>query len=153
MCLAYFKTPKGFPKPYICLQTTPRGLSHLDFVDDKKESTMDALMQQALDALEHYFRGTLKTFNLPLDLKGTSFELAVWQALQNIAYGQTSTYSAIAQAIKHPRACRAVGNANHKNPCSLVIPCHRILCKNGSIGGYGGGVAIKAWLLSHEKKI
>lgn len=100
--------------------------------------------------LGEYFGGTRKTFDLPLDFFGTAFQKRVWFELLNIPFGQTRTYSDIAHAIGKPRAFRAVGAANGKNPISIVAPCHRVIGKDGSLTGFAGGLAAKECLLGIE---
>lgn len=100
--------------------------------------------------LEEYFRGGRTTFELPLALSGTPFQLAVWNALKEIPFGETRSYSEIAHAIGRPDACRAVGAANGRNPIPIVIPCHRVVGADGSLTGFGGGLQAKRWLLDHE---
>ena len=110
------------------------------------------LLQEAYRQLTAYFAGTLRKFCLPLAPVGTPFQLAVWQALREIPYGQTRSYGHIAAAIGRPAACRAVGMANHVNPIAIVIPCHRVVGKNGALTGYAGGLAAKQALLNLEQK-
>jgi len=100
--------------------------------------------------LNSYFKGTLKTFTVPLSPKGTAFQQKVWQALIKIPYGQTRTYGQIAEAIGHPKAARAVGGACNKNPIAIIIPCHRVVGSNQSLIGYAFGVDIKTKLLNLE---
>jgi O-6-methylguanine DNA methyltransferase len=101
-----------------------------------------------------YFEGKLKKFNYPLDLRlGTPFQQKVWKKLLTIPHGNTRSYKWLAQAIKNPQASRAVGNANGKNPLSIIIPCHRVVKLNGDMGGYTGGVSIKRFLLELEQAI
>jgi O-6-methylguanine DNA methyltransferase len=101
-----------------------------------------------------YFDGKLKSFDYPLDLRlGTPFQQKVWKKLLTIPYGKTHSYKWLAQAIKNPQASRAVGNANGKNPLSIIIPCHRVVKGNGEMGGYTGGVSIKRFLLKLEQAI
>ena len=101
-----------------------------------------------------YFDGKLKKFDHPLDLQlGTPFQQKVWKKLLTIPHGKTRSYKWLAQAIKNPQASRAVGNANGKNPLSIIIPCHRVVKENGEIGGYTGGVSIKRYLLKLEQTI
>ena len=102
--------------------------------------------------LKAYFQGHLKTFETPIHLLGSPFCKTVWQTLLDIPYGQTSTYLMQAKAIGKPSASRAVANANGANQLALIIPCHRIIMSTGELGGYGGGVQRKKWLLAHEKK-
>jgi methylated-DNA-[protein]-cysteine S-methyltransferase len=103
--------------------------------------------------LKEYFNGTRKEFAIPLDLNGTPFQLQVWQALQEIPYGVTKSYGELAITIDCPRAVRAVGTANGANPVPIVIPCHRVIGKNGTLTGYRGGLDIKAELLRLEQGI
>jgi len=102
--------------------------------------------------LSRYFEGKLATFKTPLFLIGSPFQKQVWQALQNIPYGKTCSYSSLAKILNKPSAFRAVAQANGANQIAIVIPCHRIINANGDIGGYGGGVTRKEWLLHHESK-
>jgi methylated-DNA-[protein]-cysteine S-methyltransferase len=100
--------------------------------------------------LQQYFRGTRTTFDLTLAPKGTAFQTAVWKALEAIPYGQTRTYADIATMVGRPRAVRAVGLANGRNPLPIVVPCHRVIGKDGSLVGYGGGLEVKQALLDLE---
>lgn len=100
--------------------------------------------------LREYFAGTRKSFDLPLDFSGTPFQKRVWAELLKIPFGQTRTYGDIANAIGKPRAFRAVGAANGKNPISIVAPCHRVIGKDGSLTGFAGGLAAKECLLGIE---
>ena len=102
--------------------------------------------------MTEYFEGERKTFETPLTPIGTSFQLEVWQALQTIPYAETASYSDIADKINNPKAVRAVGAANGKNPLSIFIPCHRIVGKNGKLTGYAGGLDNKSTLLNIERK-
>jgi epoxyqueuosine reductase len=97
-----------------------------------------------------YFAGELREWSLPLDLRGTPFQLQAWQALRQIPYGSTRAYSEHAAAIGHPRAVRAVGAANGANPISIIVPCHRLIGKGGALVKYGGGLEIKRRLLELE---
>ena len=102
--------------------------------------------------LEQYFAGTLKQFTVPLVLRGTPFELSVWNALLAIPYGETCSYGDIARAVKNPRAVRAVGSANGRNRMAIIVPCHRVVNTGGKLGGYGGGLWRKVRLLEVEGK-
>lgn len=110
------------------------------------------LIKKAVKQLEEYFEGKRIDFDLPLFLKGTPFQLDVWEALSTIPYGETRSYKQIAKQINNPKASRAVGLANNRNPISIVIPCHRVIGADGKLVGYGGGLAIKEYLLEMEKK-
>ena len=109
------------------------------------------VVREAFRQLEGYFAGTLTTFDLPLKPKGTPFMLRVWDALCQVPYGATASYKDIAVAVDSPRACRAVGLANNRNPLPIVIPCHRIVGSNGSLVGYAGGLGMKERLLELER--
>ena len=109
------------------------------------------LLEEAARQLRAYFAGQRQAFSLPLGPRGTAFQLQVWQALQTIPYGEVRTYGEIARAIGKPKACRAVGMANHKNPISIIVPCHRVVGADGSLTGYGGGLAAKEFLLALEQ--
>ena len=98
-----------------------------------------------------YFQGHRKSFDVPYLLHGTPFQEKVWKALCQIPYGQTRSYRDIAEYVNNPRAYRAVGMANHRNPLMLLVPCHRVIGADGSLGGYAGGVALKQYLLDLEK--
>lgn len=101
--------------------------------------------------LTEYERGARKVFDLPLHLEGTEFQKQVWNALLEIPYGETSTYQEIAIRIGKPKAVRAVGGACNRNPIGIIVPCHRVIGKNGSLTGYAGGLSYKELLLNHEK--
>lgn len=100
--------------------------------------------------LKAYFAGTLQTFDLPIVLSGTPFQCEVWTMLRHIPFGETCSYAELADRIGRPAAVRAVGAANGQNPIPIVIPCHRVIGKNGTLTGFGGGLEMKAWLLRHE---
>jgi methylated-DNA-[protein]-cysteine S-methyltransferase len=109
-------------------------------------------LQKALGQLEAYFAGNLRSFDLPLNLEGTPFQLVVWRALQDIPYGQTISYGELARRIGNPNGSRAVGLANGSNPIPIVVPCHRVIGSNGKLTGYGGGLCNKETLLELERK-
>lgn len=115
--------------------------------------TSQKILDEAETQIQQYFEGSRKSFHLPFDLKGSSFQKKVWAALLEIPYGQTISYKSLAARIHSPKACRAVGNANSKNPISIMVPCHRVIAENGSIGGYAGGVDTKRKLLEHESSL
>jgi len=104
-----------------------------------------------LRQLEEYFLGHRQNFSLPLDLRGTDFQVKCWRALLDIPYGETRSYRDIARAIGHPQAFRAVGMSNNRNPIAIVVPCHRVIASDGSLCGYGGGLDIKRKLLDLEQ--
>lgn len=109
------------------------------------------ILKQAIQELEAYFAGRLCEFTVPISLTGTPFQLKVWQAMRNIGYGETKTYRELAKAAGYPKAARAVGNACAANPIAIIVPCHRVLAQNG-LGGFGGGLYAKRWLLNLEKQ-
>ena len=110
------------------------------------------LLEETQRQLLEYFAGKRQQFDLPLRPEGTPFRQQVWQALLSIPYGQTRSYRDIAASVGAPRAVRAVGGANHHNPISIIIPCHRVIGADGSLRGYGGGTAIKTALLALERE-
>ena len=113
---------------------------------------MHPLLDEVHRQLNAYFAGDLRYFDLPLDLEGTPFQRQVWQQLLSVGYGHTASYQDIAHAIDNPKAVRAVGAANGRNPVSIIVPCHRIIGSGGraKLTGYGGGLWRKEWLLRHE---
>lgn len=112
---------------------------------------VNGVLDLAQKELEAYFAGRLKTFSIPYSYKTTPFRERVWQELTRIPYGETITYGELAERIGNPRACRAVGQANHFNPLGIIIPCHRVVGKGGALVGYGSGLDKKSWLLRLEK--
>jgi methylated-DNA-[protein]-cysteine S-methyltransferase len=115
-----------------------------------REQDEHPILTKAVSQLEQYFSGSLQKFTIPIAAKGTPFQQKVWAALTTIPYGQTCSYQDLAQAIDNPKAVRAVGLANGKNPVSVIIPCHRVIGKNGKLSGYAGGVERKRDLLKFE---
>ncbi|MGX9417541.1 methylated-DNA--[protein]-cysteine S-methyltransferase [Vibrio sp. WJH972] len=141
----------------VVIQTTDKGVSGIWF--DTHTTMPDALgkradehpiLTQAVRQLSEYFNQDRRAFDLPIDTKGTPFQQEVWQALAQIPFGETCSYKQIAQAIGKPKAVRAVGAANGKNPVSVVIPCHRVVGANGKLTGYAGGIERKEALLKLE---
>jgi methylated-DNA-[protein]-cysteine S-methyltransferase len=133
-------------------------LCGLDFADADRAFRPDTLARRDDQAftelgeqLGAYFAGELRRFELELAPGGTTFQRRVWEALQSLPYGTTASYGELAAEIGSPRAVRAVGAANGRNPISIVIPCHRLLGADGSLTGYGGGLERKRWLLDHER--
>lgn len=151
------------------LARTEKGLCLLELGEESKEKFQDAIARSFpgfnvvpgsgsdflpyLKQLEMYFGGHRVDLNLPLDLMGTGFQLAVWEALRRIPYGMTRTYAEIASIIGRPRAFRAVGGACHRNPVLLFVPCHRVIGSNGSLVGFGGGLDLKRELLELEQRV
>lgn len=133
------------------------GLAHVDFLHGlrpqhdlstwRRDSTA---LAPYLHEFGEYFAGRLRTFSVPCAPSGTPFQLVVWQALCDIPYGQTRSYGELAAALGKPSASRAVGAANGRNPLSIIVPCHRVIGKDGSLTGYAGGLGIKQALLQRE---
>ncbi len=123
---------------------TDRAASRFEWVESAKGT------QQAVRELKEYFAGRRREFTVTLDLRGTRFQVRVWKALQTIPYGQTRSYRDIARQVGRPLAYRAVGQANHRNPVSIIVPCHRVVAADGTLGGYGGGLGMKRFLLELE---
>lgn len=111
----------------------------------------NGILLQCKSELEEYFAGKRQAFNVPIKFNGTDFQNAVWQKLLEIPYGQVMSYSELAAAIGRPKAARAVGSACNKNPIAVIVPCHRVVGKSGSLTGYAGGIGIKEKLLELEK--
>ena len=109
------------------------------------------LIKKAAGQIEEYLDGKRKKFSLPLEMHGTEFQMDVWRALQTIPYGETRSYKEIAEMVRRPKAVRAVGMANHRNPISIIVPCHRVIGHNGKLTGYGGGLPLKQRLLELEQ--
>lgn len=127
-------------------------LAELRFgADDGTEAS--PLLLRARTELEEYFAGRRREFDLPLAPHGTPFQQRVWQALRAIPYGSTCTYGELAAAVGNPRASRAVGMANHRNPLPILIPCHRVIGASGALTGYAGGLEWKRRLLAIEEPI
>ena len=122
----------------------------ISFVDEVRQRRANPATDIAKLQLQQYFARELERFDLPMQADGTQFQQQVWQALTEVGYGKTCSYSDIANSIKNPKAVRAVGSANGKNPLTIVVPCHRVIGRNGTLTGYASGVERKAWLLNHE---
>jgi len=130
-------------------------ITNLDFIGSELPKDVQVcetpLLKEAARQLKSYFAGELKEFSLPLAPEGTAFMKQVWAALCEIPYGKTASYKDIAEKIGRPKAARAVGLANNRNPIPIIIPCHRVIGADGSLVGYGGGLDIKKRLLELEK--
>jgi methylated-DNA-[protein]-cysteine S-methyltransferase len=114
--------------------------------------TDDAWFKDAAQQLLAYFAGELLSFDLEMNLLGTTFQKRVWSELCAIPYGETISYGELARRVGNPKASRAVGLANGRNPVAIIVPCHRVIGADGSLTGYGGGLERKTWLLDHEVK-
>jgi len=130
------------------IRPNPRDLR----AEDKDFGFVDSpgALSPFIGQLEEYFAGHRRDFTFPLDLRGTRFQVACWQALLKIPYGETRTYADIARAVGRPQGFRAVGMANNRNPIAIVVPCHRVIASDGTLCGYGGGLEIKRQLLELE---
>ncbi len=154
LSMLFYDSPPG----RILIVENGSAITGLCFADTDKADSPKAvlkettLLKKTAVQLGEYFAGKRKSFDLPLLLEGTPFQLQVWKALQDIPYGQTRSYRQIAGAIGNEKACRAVGMANSKNPISIIVPCHRVIGAGGKLVGYGGGLERKAYLLNLEKK-
>lgn len=151
----YFRHTFQSPIGPLWLVSNGSQLCGLYMGDEQPDHAADARHDPApfrdvVDQLQAYFSGQRKNFDLPLAPTGTAFQKTVWQALCGIPYGQTISYGELAQRIGNPKACRAVGLANGRNPISIIVPCHRVIGANGTLTGYGGGLPRKRWLLQHE---
>ncbi len=134
---------------------TEKGVTTLRFVKKKAKTegtVLPPIMKEALQQLDEYFSGKRKNFSVKLILKGTDFQKKVWKQLRKIPYGETVSYKDVARAIGNEKAVRAVGGANGRNHIVIVVPCHRVIAHDGTLGGFGGGLWRKEWLLKHEKK-
>ena len=150
------RTPS--PVGPLFLAASLKGLVRLEFeahllkIDPHKIQLQESrqLLAPYLEQLNEYFAGQRREFSIPLDLRGTEFQLKCWRELRDIPYGETRSYRDLAQAIGHPHAYRAVGMSNNRNPIAIVVPCHRVIAADGSLCGYGGGLDIKRKLLDLE---
>ena len=127
-----------------------------DGYDDDVEMVAAAdhpVLRQAAHELTEYFYGERTEFDVPLGPRGTAFQLAAWEALRTIPYGETVSYGEQAKRLGDPGKARAVGAANGRNPIPIIVPCHRVIGSNGHLTGFGGGIESKAWLLDHEKSV
>lgn len=133
-----------------------QALLALEYTDDASqlsgEQTGHPIIDLVVAQLNEYFGGQRREFEIPLSLEGTEFQRHVWQGLMKIPYGMTASYKDVAEQIGRPRAMRAVGTANGRNRLPIIIPCHRVIAHDGSLGGYSSGLENKKWLLAHETR-
>lgn len=139
------------PIGLLTIEETDGAITALRFGGETVSPPPTPLLQRAAQQLTEYFAARRRRFDLPLRPQGTVFQQAAWSALCAIPYGQTRTYAQQAAAIGNPKACRAVGMANHCNPLPLFIPCHRVIGAGGKLTGYAGGLAVKRFLLELEQ--
>jgi AraC family transcriptional regulator, regulatory protein of adaptative response / methylated-DNA-[protein]-cysteine methyltransferase len=139
-----FVEHRGFEREIECLSTRTKSAII---------PGMTPIIKSIEQEIKAYFDGKLMQFKTPMFLLGTDFQQRVWKALQKIPYGTTCSYLDLATAINQPTAFRAVANANGRNQLAIIIPCHRVINTNGNLGGYGGGIARKEWMIEHELSI
>jgi len=151
--MSEFKAYYGSPIGPVEVSGTPEGILSVTFVKTRlpNDRNLPECVKEGIRQLDEYFRGARKTFSLKLLLQGTPFQKIVWQQLNKIPHGKMVSYGDVARAIGKPKAYRAVGNANNKNPIAIIIPCHRVIGSDGKLVGYGSGLWRKEWLLNHEK--
>jgi O-6-methylguanine DNA methyltransferase len=150
------------PEIELRFTATDSGLRSIEFIRDESDlpsivhsdpspgAHANQILTEAVRQLRAYFAGELRQFSIPLDLRGTDFQLRVWRQLETIPFGQIRSYAQIAEAIGAPRAVRAVGAANGANPLPIIVPCHRVIGSGGKLVGYGGGLPLKKLLLDLE---
>ena len=150
----HYKTYYDSPIGILEISGTENGITGVHFVEKKidPDTAIPLPLKDCCKQLYEYFVGNRKEFALKLQLQGTSFQKSVWNQLLKIPYGKTVSYKNIAAAINNDKAVRAVGSANGRNNIAIIIPCHRVIAHDGTLGGYGGGLWKKEWLLDHEKK-
>lgn len=159
--MTYFYKTMPSPVGELTLIASDRGIAAILWENDnpmrvrlqpRERDEKHPLLLKAEAQLKDYFAGKLQKFDLPLDAKGTPFQREVWGALLTIPFGETRSYAEIAKQIGRPKATRAVGAANGKNPLSIIAPCHRVIGSNGKLTGFAGGLEAKACLLDIEKR-
>ncbi|NTU51161.1 MAG: methylated-DNA--[protein]-cysteine S-methyltransferase [Candidatus Aminicenantes bacterium] len=153
--VVHYESPIG----WIEIEGSDAGVSALNFVRAGKtkiallvKKSLPAPLVECVAQLDDYFQGKRTAFSVKLDLRGTAFQKQVWAELLRVKFGRTTTYKALSKAIGKPAATRAVGGANHSNPVSIIVPCHRVVGSDGRLTGYGGGLWRKEWLLRHERR-
>lgn len=146
--IAYYSSPVG----ELLIESEGDAITTVNFLKDKKmeEEVRTAVIEQCIEELQEYFFKGRKFFTVEILLKGSDFQKKVWSELTNIPFGKTESYEAIAIRVGDIKSIRAVGLANGQNPIAIIVPCHRVIGKNGDLVGYGGGMENKEWLLHHE---
>lgn len=143
----------------LMIETTAAGLRRLAFGESEKASrpglsdesaAAQSWLASAIEQLDEYFDGERRSFDLPLDLEGSPFQVSIWRAIASISFGQTMSYADIAATAGFPTAFRAAGTACGANPTAIVVPCHRVISSGGGLGGFGGALHTKSWLLARE---
>ena len=148
MTMLHLDSPLG----RLALHASEHGLARIELAARGGASQPTPLLELAARQLAEYFAGERASFDLPLDPRGSDFDLAVWTELRRIPHGETISYAELARRVGRPSAARAVGGANGRNPLPIVIPCHRVVASDGSLGGYAGGLAMKRALLGIESR-
>ena len=144
---AYYRSPVG----ELVIESGNDKITLLNFLKSQKlEEAVTPVIEQCLQELDEYFYQGRKFFTVELDLQGSDFQTRVWNDLLTIPYGKTISYEALAIRVGDIKSIRAVGLANGQNPIAIIVPCHRVIGKNGDLVGYGGGLENKTWLLQHE---
>ena len=147
MYIDFINTPIGT----IEIRASQQGITKVVFSESTGNATfVNEITRNCKQQLKEYFEGKRKVFDLPLNQQGTIFQKSIWDCLIEIPFGQIASYGDIAKMINNPKAVRAVGAANGKNPIGIIVPCHRVIGSNGTLTGYAGGLERKAWLLEHE---
>lgn len=147
MVTCYYQTKIGRIK----IAQEGDAIVEINVTDSEKESEKETpLIKKTIKEIEEYFEGKRKFFDIPISIKGTEFQEKVWKALLKIPYGETKSYEDVAKMIGCPKGARAVGMANHNNKIIIIIPCHRVIGKNGKLVGYAGGLPVKEKLLQIE---
>lgn len=146
--ISFYDSPIGLIK----IVSNNEAIVALDFVYKRSKENENDVIRQCKIQLDEYFKGMRKEFDINIEVSGTEFQKMVWKELKRIPYGQVRSYKDIAVAIGNEKAVRAVGGANNKNKIAIIIPCHRVVGKDGSLTGYTGGLWRKKWLLEHEER-
>jgi methylated-DNA-[protein]-cysteine S-methyltransferase len=156
LCHTVVATPIG----PLTLVATPDALREVRFPNGRPPAAGDGplrpdhpVLAEAARQLGEYFDGSRLAFDVPLDPRGSPFQLAAWRGLTTIPYGETVSYGEQARRLGHDGKARAIGAANGSNPLPVIVPCHRVIGSNGSLTGFGGGLETKAWLLHHERQV
>ncbi len=140
------------PIGHIMIKEENDAIVFLSLVNDDLKASDYPLINRAIQEINEYFLNKRKAFSFPIRLEGTSFQKSVWKALLSIPYGETRSYEDIARMINNPKSVRAVGHAIHNNPLMIIVPCHRVINKNGKLGGFAFGLETKTFLLDLEKE-
>lgn len=146
---SYYSSPIG----WVEITATGEGIVSVLFVENQTKAVSENLpvyVTKCHTQLDEYFKGNRQTFDLPLIVKGTEFQMQVWEELAHIPYGKLTTYKALAHKLQSPAAIRAIGNANSRNRLCLIVPCHRVVGSDTNLVGYAGGLWRKEWLIEHE---